>query len=269
MGRTQATIGLLACVLAACPEPLNLAVCDPDPVLFGRPNASTGLADAQCSPRCASCGEGGWTAPSYDADDLRALREAVLLDPPAPLTADPYAAPAALAPPSAVCGVRPAGNGAYRLITYASAEAASIDGASVTHGGACGVCSTLADLAVYIERPDLTEPVRACGLAHLTDPIEDLASCVEGLGFTPVCAQIWAYNTVHTRAACGATCFALLDAAYHEPDGSLNDCLQCDEEQSGAVFLAVAGRTRRNTGVPSSMCRPCAEVWPLEHRYGL
>ena len=59
----------------------------------------------------------------------------------------------------------------------------------------------------------------------------------------------------------------MLNDPYNLPDGSLNACLQCDEEQSGPVFKAVAGRSRRNTGLASSMCRPCSEVRPLDHHY--
>jgi hypothetical protein len=246
-----------------------LEVCEGGPRLFGAPNERTGLTDAQCGPACAACGEGGWDAPTYDAAALADLRAAVLVDPPIRTEGDPYAAPPAPPVPGAVCGVEALGDGRYRLTTFASAGDAVEAGAAVTHGGACGACSTLDDLAVYIERPDLTEPVRACGLAHLADPIEDLERCLADLGFTGACAQIWAYNTLHTRSACGGVCLAALDDPYHTPDGSLNACLQCDEVESGPVFLAVAGRTRRNTGVPSSMCRPCSEVWPLDHRYAL
>jgi hypothetical protein len=39
------------------------------------------------------------------------------------------------------------------------------------------------------------------------------------------------------------------------------------EVQSGPVFKAVAGRTRRNSGLPNALCRPCSEVTPLEHSY--
>jgi len=269
MHRGRGLAGMAGVWLAACSEVEAPMRCEPGLALFGAPNDATGLTSAQCAPVCTSCGEAGWTAPVYGPDDLVALRAAVLLDPPAALATDPYATPPVPSALDAVCGVVDAGAGRYRLVTYASAQAAVDAGAQVTHGGACGVCSSLADLAVYIERPDLTEPVRACGLAHLADPFEDLASCIGGLGFTEVCAQVWAYNTLHTRSACAAPCFALLDAPYHEPEGALNACLQCDEDASGAVFLAVAGRTRRNTGVPSSMCRPCGEVWPLTHRYGL
>ena len=128
-------------------------------------------------------------------------------------------------------------------------------------------CSTLADLAVYMEANDLTAPVRACGLAFPSGPAADHVACLRDLGFTEPCAQIWYFNTVHTRARCLAPCLAALDQPYHLPDGALNECLRCDEVQSGPVFKAIAGRTRRNTGLPNALCRPCSEVRPLIHAY--
>ena len=133
--------------------------------------------------------------------------------------------------------------------------------------GVCGLCSSLEDLAVYLEQPDLTDPVRACGLMFPRGPAEDHLACLRALGFTEPCAQIWYFNTVHTRERCLAPCVAALDEPYHLPDGSLNECILCDEVQSGPVFKAVAGRTRRNSGVASALCRPCREVRPLVHRY--
>ncbi|MCU1282383.1 MAG: hypothetical protein JWM53_5929, partial [bacterium] len=53
----------------------------------------------------------------------------------------------------------------------------------------------------------------------------------------------------------------------NQPDGTLNACLQGDEDQSGPVFEAVAGRTRRNSGLPNATCRPCSEVQPLVPAY--
>jgi hypothetical protein len=48
-------------------------------------------------------------------------------------------------------------------------------------------------------------------------------------------------------------------------DGGLNECLQCDEDRSGPVFKAVAGRTRRNSGIRSSIERPDAQVSHVVH----
>lgn len=126
------------------------------------------------------------------------------------------------------------------------------------------MCSPLTDLAVYIRQPDLTDPVRQCALSGDQQATVD---CLRDLGFDLPCAQIWYWNTLNTRQNCLDACMANFNAPYHHPDGTLNACLQCDEDKSGEVFKAVAGRTRRNTGVPSSMCRPCAEVLPLVHVY--
>jgi hypothetical protein len=199
---------------------------------------------------------------------LAALRAAIPLDP-VPLAGDPYLAwrgrepPAPL--PGAVCGVRFEADGVhYRLRTFGSAEMARAAGHAVTHEGWCGTCSTLQDLAVYLERPDLTAPVRSCGM-RLTRA--DALACLEGLGFSGPCAATWNANVENTKYACFFTC--VLSWVEGEPatgpDGRLNPCLQCDEDRSGPVFKATAGRTRRNSGIRSSIPRPAEQVAPVVH----
>jgi hypothetical protein len=240
-----------------------------DEVLFGVPNATTGLTADQCGPSCACDGEAAWVAPVYTAADVAALRAWVLTTPPPLLATDPYASPAPPIADGTYCAVirDDVATRQYHLQTFASRAAAEAAGAAPTHAGPCGMCSSLEDLAVYITQPDLTAPVRACGLMYPSGPAADHVQCLRDLGFTEPCAQIWYFNTVHTRGACLGPCLLALEAPYHTPDGALNECLQCDEVQSGAVFKAIAGRTRRNTGVPSAMCRPCSEVERLVHRY--
>lgn len=246
--------------------------CDPAAevctALFGRPNDATGLTEAECRPRL-DCNGQSWEAPDYDAAFVAKLRSFTLVDPPTSLASDPYAEPAPPRDAGAVCAVRfePGSETSYRLETHASESAARAAGASPTHFGECGLCSSLVDLAVYIEQPDLTEPVRACGLQNLQGTQEEHMACLLALGFTEPCAEIWYFNTKHTRAQCTEPCFAALGQPYHLPNGELNECLRCDEEQSGDVFKAIAGRTRRNTGLANAMCRPCAEVQPLVHTY--
>jgi len=128
----------------------------------------------------------------------------LLLDPPPLLTVDPY-----------------------RLETFADAAGAREAGATITHFGACGLCSSVRDLAIYMRYPDLTEPVRACGLRGVFGSPDEVRTCIEALGFSAPCAQIWWFNTLATRASCA------------EP--------------------------RRNTGLANAMCRPCSEVRPLDH----
>jgi hypothetical protein len=56
------------------------------------------------------------------------------------------------------------------------------------------------------------------------------------------------------------------DSPYNLPDGTLNPCLQCDRDESGEVFKAVAGRTRRDTGVPNAICRAARQRRGLRRR---
>ncbi|HVJ92723.1 MAG TPA: hypothetical protein VM580_23140 [Labilithrix sp.] len=241
--------------------------------LFGAPNDQTGLDSDQCRPQCA-CNGATFTSPSYDAAFIDSLVSDWKLASPFPLlTSDPYeSAPPPEDPPDTVCGVLPSGDPSvkprpYTLVTYTSEAEARAAGAFVTHFGRCGVCSPLVDLAVYMRERDLVAPVRACGFKPDSDAGDPKLECLENLGFDRACAQIWKYNTAHTRESCTAICIANLTQSYNLEDGGLNPCLQCDEDKSGAVFKAVAGRTRRNTGLPNAICRPCAEVRPLVHRY--
>lgn len=251
--------------LMACgAERADTGTCAPATPFFGLPNEATGLGADQCGPSCG-CGASLFSPSELDADALRAW---TLLEPYARIDADPYASPPDTAiDEDAVCAVIPEAAG-YRLRDFPSAGAATAAGAVPTHTGVCGVCSTLADLAVYASTPELTAPVRDCGLQNLSGTREDHVACLVALGFTGACADIWYYNTVHTSEACGPVCLAKLYAPYNLPTGELNACLQCDEDESGPVFAAVAGRTRRNTGVPSTICRPCEEVRPIDHDYG-
>jgi hypothetical protein len=206
-------------------------------------------------------------APAVDPRLLSGLRAAVPLDPLA-VGQDPYPTWAGRAPPapapSSVCAVRfEPDRTHYRLATFGSAAEAGEHGYRVTHTGACGACSTLRDLAVYLERPDLTSPVRKCGMKPGT------LGCLEALGFTHACAQIWNFNVQNTKRECFGVCMRswMSGEASMASDGGLNDCLQCDEDRSGPVFKAVAGRTRRNSGIRSSIQRPDEQVSRVVHDY--
>jgi hypothetical protein len=236
--------------------------------LFGIPVPRTGLDNTQCRPLCSGCGDTDFAAATWDDASLAALRAWTELAAPSTLSSDPYAGPP---PPTisdtSVCAVVVDDHVArtYHVQTFTTAMDAMAAGAIVTHYGVCGLCSSLADLAVYASVIDLADPVRRCGIQQSTHT--GLVACIQAIGFTPPCADIWAYNTEHTRDVCAVTCFRLLSAPYQNPDGTLNACLQCDEDMSGPVFKAVAGRTRRNTGIANALCRPCSEVRRIVHHY--
>ena len=265
----RASFLLFLVASAGCdPSPAEKPACD-KAVLFGRPNDKTGLTQDQCKPECA-CQAEPFVAPEYTEVDIAALASWTLLETPKPLAADPYDSPAPPpGSPDEVCAVlaEPAGSHSYRLVTYESKDAANAAGAITTHYGACGLCSPLVNLGVYMRYTDLTTPVRDCGIKNLQGPMDAHVQCLQDLGFDLPCAQIWYFNTVHTRKVCELPCFSTLGKPYQLEDGSLNECLQCDEDLSGPIFKAVAGRTRRNTGIASALCRPCSEVKPLLHAY--
>lgn len=208
--------------------------------------------------------------PPDPARFLASLRSKIPIAPIA-LTGDPYTIWRAQEPPRAaagtMCGVRFEQDQVhYRLRTFADTAVARAAGFAVTHFGACGTCSTLQDLAVYLEKPDLTAPVRECAIKL---GASDRLTCLEDLGFSAACAQTWLYDAQNTRRQCLSVC--LWSWLEGEPptrkDGRLNACLQCDEDRSGPVFKAAAGRTRRNSGIHSSIPRANDEIAPIIHDY--
>jgi hypothetical protein len=237
--------------------------------LFGRPAENTGLDATLCAPSC-ECDALVWEQPDYDAAVFADLRSWENTAPFAPLSADPYGLEdPPQEQPEWVCAVVPEGEATsrYTVQTFDSLDAAWDAGAIPTHFGACGLCSTLENLEVYLRVADLTTPVRACALRGISAGEAATLACLMEIGFDLPCASIWYYNANHTRSACFSECIRALNEPFHAPDGSLNPCIACDEEQSGAVFKAVAGRTRRNSGMATALCRPCEEVRPLVHDY--
>jgi hypothetical protein len=231
--------------------------------LFGRPVAATGLSVGRCNSDC-ECN--GFKSRTFTPAEFNALKQWKLREDLPSLTTNPYEEPV---PPSEPCLcaviIEDVEEKIYRLETFPDEAAASAAGGIVTHYDACGLCSTLPDFAVYAEKIDVGAAVKQCGLRNFNQPLEQLVACIEDIGFTRPCAEIWAYNLRHTQANCLQECLG--NDPYHKPDGSLSPCLQCDEDKSGPVFKAVAGRTRRNTGIATSICRPCSEVNPIGHNY--
>ena len=153
----------------------------------------------------------------------------------------------------------------YFMQTFDSEAAALKTNYIITHQGRCGACSNLKDLAVYLKM-NLTGPVRSCG-ARTISPL--VRRCLYGLGFTSTCVDIWEDNIYNTRANCWWTCMKswAKGEPFNKPDGSLNDCLQCDEDQSGPIFKYFSGRTRRNSGIESAIHRPNRQVYHMDHCY--
>ena len=161
----------------------------------------------------------------------------------------------------------------YQLRTFADRESALAAGYIVTHAHHCGTCSTLKDLAVYLEKTDLTTPVRSCARNFTRNGVRDCL--LEEIGFTRHCAETWAYNVRHTRAHCTGICVEHygiwrvwtddLGQANTDEHGKLNPCISCDEHVSGPGFKYAAGRTRRSSGLHSEIQRGTDEIDSVDH----
>lgn len=261
--------------------------------LFGRPPEDGPISEECCMPTCVYFEEGGrktWTAPVYTVEDLRALDDWELIEP-WPVFEGPEPEPPPRLDPSIdwVCAVLPrpelkngeGGRHPYELVNFPSRQASEEAGAMVTHRGQCGACSSLRNLAVYIARPNLTEPIRACAITGLIDRDLSRLACIASLGFDLPCAQAWDFNTRSTQQACLKFCGKPSErkAPGNEPfecsplklvpaDQKLvNSCLACDEEVSLELFRGLAGRSRRGSGLPTAICRRCEGVYRVEHYY--
>ena len=152
----------------------------------------------------------------------------------------------------------------YYLKTYKTWQEAEQNGAFVTHVGACGVCSTMQDLAAYVASTDLTTQGEVCAKQG-TISFDLGKKCYEDLGMTESCAKLWSYNAWNTATNCIKSC-VLTAGVTDEPNNGppphceLNECLQCDEEKSGPIFKKIGGRTRRRSGLLSAIVRPCNQV---------
>jgi hypothetical protein len=154
----------------------------------------------------------------------------------------------------------------YIIQTWENYTLAEEAGWYVTHETPCGACSTTVDLSIYMEKPDLTTPGIVCGLLGIGNESRGI-ECFQQVGLTYDCAKIWYYNTVNSREKCLQECIASIGQPSCDEDGNLNDCLQCDEDESGPIFKEYAGRTRRNSGLESSICRDDDEIVDIYHFY--
>ena len=116
--------------------------------------------------------------------------------------------------------------------------------------------------------PDLTSTASRCVAEALVR--EDLGRrCFRHLGMSDECAKIWVFNGYNTEKYCSKICWA--KTLFRQPNNGpppacqLSKCLECDEAQSGPIFKAVAGRTRRRSGLLSKICRPCETIANITH----
>ncbi len=261
---------IMAALLCGCTSKTSTTNTDvrPDPNcrgLFGAPNEKSGFDSDACTPSC-QCTDTQATADELWLDSP--LFSARHVNPMQPPTADPYildGGPLADELDDVVCSIEVSQD--RRSYTLATVPRTGVQSSQVTHTGPCGLCSSLQDFHVYASETDWTDPVRSCGIMGISNGMVANISCLEDIGFSSNCATIWYFNTLNTRTQCLDECLANLNTPYVDAMGELNPCLECDERQSGPVFKQTSGRTRRNSAIPSAICRPCNSVSSLNHVY--
>ena len=209
-----------------------------------------------------------WTPPRYNKTVWTAFRSKELLTPYKNLTSDPYKMSHFNTTRSRVCGVEYSDGSrkSYNLRTFPDVNSVQKAGAFLTHLGGCSLCSTLQDLSVYMEHFNLTAPVRKCGIKGFVSKKKNM-ECLLQLGFTYPCATIWLDNSQNTKQKCLVPCLKDWNKPYNLPNGTLNKCLECDEEKSGPIFKKVAARTRRDSGLESAIERPPSSIAHILHYY--
>eukprot|EP00529_Nitzschia_sp_RCC80_P013116 CAMPEP_0113494092 /NCGR_PEP_ID=MMETSP0014_2-20120614/28930_1 /TAXON_ID=2857 /ORGANISM="Nitzschia sp." /LENGTH=588 /DNA_ID=CAMNT_0000387977 /DNA_START=321 /DNA_END=2087 /DNA_ORIENTATION=- /assembly_acc=CAM_ASM_000159 len=162
--------------------------------------------------------------------------------------------------PASVCPT----NFSYRLVTVPSLSEAIANDQYVTHDGACGACSSLQDLAVFVDYPNL--PSRGIGCFNRMASegfIEGPGTqCYVDLGFSPQCARVLAEKQLRANTRCDANCAAFAI----DGDGQLDDCgsdscrVCLDGRFITTRFEEVAGRTFRRSGLPSQTFQLCDAI---------
>jgi hypothetical protein len=162
----------------------------------------------------------------------------------------------------------------YHLKTFSSSEDALDAGYTITHQNHCGACSSLHDLAIYLEKRNMVNDGRKC--AKKLTFIGSKKCHIKRIGLSEYCSEAWAYNAIATRNRCFGTCvkeYGLWNLirgkfpdTYINPDGTLKPCILCDELKSGGGYAYAAGRTRRSSGIVSAIDRGDEEVYPINFK---
>ena len=162
----------------------------------------------------------------------------------------------------------------YVLKSFTHKDLALHEGYTVTHQYHCGACSSLKDLAIYLENRTLTVPARLCSKKLM---IQNSKECyMKKIGFTATCAEAWAYNSQNSRKACQKICikdYGLMNILLNKfpdelnnPDGSLKPCIQCDELRSVPGYKYTAGRSRRGSGIEADIVRDPTDMYYIDYR---
>jgi hypothetical protein len=144
-------------------------------------------------------------------------------------------------------------------------EEASAGNMYITHTGACGVCSSLQDLAAFLDYSRLVTASSTCFLDWVSSgkgSISPAVECYMDMGFSENCAEtLILYQKEIDARDCGTNCAAFaLDGDQGQPScEDTSGCASCGS-QVRARFALVAGRTFANSGYPSGTAVSCGAI---------
>eukprot|EP00536_Pseudo-nitzschia_multiseries_P009443 jgi/Psemu1/23191/gm1.23191_g len=238
-----------------------------------------------CEDNCHCFGSGG-DCPSFPAatETMIADFRSLTLENPMSVTCDPFMStttsscvPALeegeacvvelLSGDAAAAATCPSGQ-SYRLKTVPSLDEAIATNQYITHLGACGTCSSLQDLALMVEYPNLPYKAQQCFFRSSALKKMDAAiQCYEELGFTTQCsATLSYYQKKIIDRDCGYQCAAwAYDGDLGRPSCTdVSGCAACVDGFGISDRLElVSGRTFSNSGYPSQKARQCFEIAPV------
>lgn len=172
---------------------------------------------------------------------------------------------------NSTCDGRP-----YELISYSSSDAATADGAVVTHKGPCGVCSSAQDLSVRMKHvTDLASKTLPCAVVYKLDTqsssevrFAELFTCVKNLGFSDPCGELWAHYLATNGNLCASNCskgYTGVPVLNGDPPNcTLSECLQCSADIFQDDFDMLSGRTMSASGIIDAIARPCSTFYPVD-----
>lgn len=160
-------------------------------------------------------------------------------------------------------------NHSYRLRTVESLEDAIATKQYITHTGACGACSSLQDLAIMIEYPEIPYRAQQCFFrSNALKYIDEAITCYEEIGFTTTCSAALSYHQKRiVDEKCGYQCAAWgYDGDLGRPScDDVSGCGACvDGKSISARLELVAGRTFANSGYPSQKAQQCANITSVD-----
>jgi len=145
------------------------------------------------------------------------------------------------------------------VLTYEGVDDAHAQDGLVIHCGDCGSCSNDVDIGIYEDTKEtLTETSTRCAKKAFLGGRGAVYECfTDDVGFTDECNECWTDNVMCDMKKCVFTCVKMLifGGSNNNEDGSLNDCLLCDEKRCGPAYIECAGANRRKSGIVSAIGR--------------